>query len=383
MCKARLHTQGMLIVKRTNEHLHGPDIAAVSCLETKSGIKRKAHQTQDSTHHNLASVTQSAAIKLLKIDSLKRTIRQIINHAYPQPLTLADLVLPTEYQQTNKGDQFILYDSGQDDLNRFMIFGTHENVEMLKNSQIWLADGTFKSAPALFAQVYVIHSLRGRHLLPCLFVLLPNKTEAVYLKMWEKIQERHLIIDFEKAVINSFQHFWKSTNIKCCFFHLTQNIWRKLQAEGLQANYNNDEEFGLKIRCLPALAFVAPMDVKEYFEAAIEHLATISQALVLYFEHTYIGRTLPGGFHQEPMFPIEMWNQHQEVIQGIPRTNNSVEAWHRLQLVAITQISGVLLMHLNVNKGSFKLSKLNFLLEKQQLKDKETKPMKRDLKVLS
>ena len=65
---------------------------------------------------------------------------------------------------------------------------------MLTNSQIWLADGTFKSAPALFAQVYVIHSLRGEpnpfedgHLLPCLFPLLPNKTEAVYLRMWEKI----------------------------------------------------------------------------------------------------------------------------------------------------------------------------------------------------
>ena len=115
MCKARLHTQGMIIVKRTNEHLHGPDMVAVCCLETKSGIKRKAQQTQDSTHHivgeNLTTVTQNAAIKLPKIDSLKRTIRrqrQIINHAYPQPLTLADLVLPIEYQQTTKGDQFIL-----------------------------------------------------------------------------------------------------------------------------------------------------------------------------------------------------------------------------------------------------------------------------------
>ena len=182
---------------------------------------------------------------------------------------------------------------------------------MLRNSQIWLADGTFKSAPALFAQVYVIHSLRGGpnpledgHLLPCLFVLLPNKTEAVYLRMWEKIhdlcidsQPTHLIIDFEKAVINSFQHVWQSTNVKCCFFDLTQSIWRKVQAEGLQANYNNDEELALKIRYLPALAFVAPLDVREYFEAAIEHLpTTISQGLVLYFEHTYIGANTSGWF---------------------------------------------------------------------------------------
>ena len=91
--------------------------------------------------------------KLPKIDSLKRTIwrqRQIINHAYPQPLTLADLVLSLEYQQTTKSDQFKLYDSSQEHSNRFIIFGTHQNIDMLRNSQIWLADGTFKSAPALF-----------------------------------------------------------------------------------------------------------------------------------------------------------------------------------------------------------------------------------------
>ena len=90
-----------------------PDMVVVCCLETKSGIKRKAQQTQDSTHHivggNVATVTQNAAIKLPKIDSLKRIRRQrqIINHSYPQPLTLADLVLHIEHQQTAKGVQFI------------------------------------------------------------------------------------------------------------------------------------------------------------------------------------------------------------------------------------------------------------------------------------
>ena len=59
------------------------------------------------------------------------------------------------------------------------------NLEMLNTSQIWLSDGTFKTAPTLFAQVYCIHGLRGGpnlledgHLLPSLFVLLPNKMEA-------------------------------------------------------------------------------------------------------------------------------------------------------------------------------------------------------------
>ena len=83
--------------------------------------------------------------------------------------------------------------TGQEHSNRFIIFGTHQNIEMLRNSQIGLDEGTFKSVPAPFAQVHVIHSLRGGpilledgHLLPCLFVLLPNKTEAAYLRMWCK-----------------------------------------------------------------------------------------------------------------------------------------------------------------------------------------------------
>ena len=54
-----------------------------------------------------------------------------------------------------------------------------------------------------------------------------------------------------------------------------------------------------------------------------------AQGLVLYFERTYIGRTLPGGTFRDPLFPIEFWNHHLEVPQGFPKTTNYVEAWHR------------------------------------------------------
>ncbi|KAI6648033.1 hypothetical protein LOD99_8235 [Oopsacas minuta] len=61
-CKARVHTKGMEIMKRTNEHLHAPDVQATACCEIKAGIKRKARDTQDSSHHitgeKLKSITQ-------------------------------------------------------------------------------------------------------------------------------------------------------------------------------------------------------------------------------------------------------------------------------------------------------------------------------------
>ena len=76
-------------------------------------------------------------------------------------------------------------------------------------------------------------------------------------------QPQSMLLDFEKAAINSFQQFWPHTVVKCCFFHLTQNIWRKVQAVGLQANYINDEDVAIRIRQIPALAFVHPFDVYE------------------------------------------------------------------------------------------------------------------------
>ena len=195
-----------------------------------------------------------------------------------------------------------------------------------------------------FAQVYTIHALRGGpnplqdgHLLTCLFILLPNKTEATYTRMWERVRiicptasPTRMIMDFEKAAINAFQMEWPTTSVKGCYFHFTQNIWRKIQELGLQTDYMNDEQLALRLRMLPALAFAPPFEVQELFPQVIEQLdIPASLELALYFETTYIGRTVSGGTQLAPLFPIEMWNHHHAVPQGIPRTTNAVEAWHR------------------------------------------------------
>ena len=108
----------MEVVKRTNEHLHSPDEQAVICQETNIGIKRKARDSQDSSHQimgeSLLMVSEGTAAKLLKLDSLKRTIqRQRVQQlaAPVQPTSLEQLALPPEFQQTAKGEQFLLYES--------------------------------------------------------------------------------------------------------------------------------------------------------------------------------------------------------------------------------------------------------------------------------
>ena len=139
---------------------------------------------------------------------------------------------------------------------------------MLHHSKVWLADCTFKTAILLFTQSYVIHALRGGpdmmkygHLLPSVFVLLPNKSEATYRRMWQQVQlfcPSEMLMDFEKAAFRSFEHTWPDSVVKGCFFHLAQNLWRKVQAVGLQAQYSDDQELAIRIRMIASRPLQLP-----------------------------------------------------------------------------------------------------------------------------
>ena len=81
---------------------------------------------------------------------------------------------------------------------------------------------------------------------------------------------------------------------------------------------------------IAALAFADPFEVPSLFAEVASQLPTPqADQLIEHFERTYIGRTLPGGAYQQPLFPIGIWNYHFDAVLGIPRTTNAVEAWHR------------------------------------------------------
>ena len=82
---------------------------------------------------------------------------------------------------------------------------------------------------------------------------------------------------------------------KGCFFHFSQAIFRKIQSLGLQVRYKDDEDLAHKVRMLAALAFVPEPDVIIAFEAVSEDFPLDGQAVIDYFEDTYIGRLRPGG----------------------------------------------------------------------------------------
>lgn len=282
----------------------------------KKTCRGRLHTTSAST-----SVSVAASGQLPHISILKRTIRRIKNRetgAPSNPKSLNDLQIPELYQLTTDGKPFLLHDSGPGN-KRILIFSTQQNLDLMSNCEHWFADGTFSTCPTLFTQIYTIHGVQYNNVLPSLLVLLPDKTENTYDRLFEGLKNlknglrpKTIMIDFEKGVINAISKQFSDTEISGCFFNFSQAIWRHVQSCGLQAKYSEDSEFALQVRMLAALSFVPIHDGVKSFEELLDF--DYYQAnqdlipLINYFEDVWIGRIDRRNRRRRPLYPITLWN---------------------------------------------------------------------------
>lgn len=85
----------------------------------------------------------------------------------PNPKSL-DFEVPEFYSTTHSGDEFLIYDSTHKKIGgRLMIFSTQKLIKMLCSCEVIFIDGTFKTRPMMFSQVYVI---MGFHLAEGIYI---------------------------------------------------------------------------------------------------------------------------------------------------------------------------------------------------------------------
>jgi len=70
-------------------------------------------------------------------------------------------------------------------------------------------------------------------------------------------------------------------------------------------------------------------NVEELQETAIALDTSGWMEVYDYFEDTYIGRSGRRGQRRSPYLSKSMWNVKKRTLEGIPRTNNRLEGWHR------------------------------------------------------
>lgn len=233
--------------------------------------------------------------------------------------------------------------------NGILIFTTTENIRHLSRAKYWIMDGTFKTAPIIFKQLYTIHAPVGgtnQKIVPLLYALMTAKSEELYKRLFQELNEManredielkpdFVITDFEMAAINAVKFEFPGVQNKGCFFHLGQSVYRKIQNLQLASRYGTDEDFSIKIRQIPALAFLSPLEIPEAFDNLKPQLPEEAADLIKWFEDNYVhGRVrkrLRNGntTRWPPLFPPDLWSVFENEELGFPRTQNKVEAWHR------------------------------------------------------
>lgn len=76
---------------------------------------------------------------------------------------------------------------------------------------------------------------------------------------------------------------------------------------------------------ISALAFCPSETV---IEAVSDIMPENAICITDYFEDNYIGRQHRRS-RRDPLFKIDMWNMYTRVKNGIPKTNNGIEGWHK------------------------------------------------------
>ncbi len=73
-----------------------------------------------------------------------------------------------------------------------------------------------------------------------------------------------------------------------------------------------------------------------------------------YMQTTWISQII-GARHRNPMYLIAMWNSHQLTVEYLSRTNNNVEAWHRVfqESIGLNHSQVYKLISAMINEQSF------------------------------
>ena len=335
-CKAMLVTQGERIVSGPSEHSHSGDPVQVAVVRARTTIVNRAEGGLETPRlilgEQLTVMSDDALARMPRKSSLERQVRrkrQKMDNVHPVPHD-RNFELPQEYQD------LVLADTGPNDENRIIVLGSQELVGYLRG-EVWAADGTFSTTPAIFFQLYTIHAKVGDQYPPCVYFLLPNKTADTYRRMLQIMHDIipeadpvKILLDFERGAMNAFSERFPNAIVSGCFFHLSQSVIRKVSELGLKTTYETDEEFSMLVRSLPALAFVPEEEVEERFEevaAAFPDEPAVNN-LISYFESTYVRGPRLAGRYRDPTFPPGVWSHFADAVLLEPKTTNACEGFH-------------------------------------------------------
>lgn len=130
-------------------------------------------------------------------------------------------------------------------------------------------------------------------------------------------------MDCENRTVASYVQFFEELKkIYCCFFHLTQSVYKKMCGLKLRSKYGEHPDFSTNVRMLSALAFVPVELVPEFYNDLVKHKSFSREAkeIAEYFFKTYVS--------ENTLFMPQLCNMYAHTLDGQDRTNKCLEGWH-------------------------------------------------------
>ncbi|CAF3481758.1 unnamed protein product [Rotaria sp. Silwood2] len=138
-------------------------------------------------------------------------------------------------------------------------------------------DGTFRTSPPNFSQVFIIQAIHHGTYVPVVYALLANRKAVTYVHLFnvlfaepnkcnKKIDPLLIMTDFDPGIAKAIiLEFTEKTVRKGCFFHFSQAIYGHVKSGGLSAVYLDNLMIHSVIRKTMKLALVPEQHLPSLF----------------------------------------------------------------------------------------------------------------------
>lgn len=245
-------------------------------------------------------------------------------------------------------NNFLLCDDDMEE--KILIFCSPTARKFIQNgdSDFYLGDGTFNTAPPPFYQLYTLHLDLGsndktNNVVPVIYGLLPNKSQRTYVRFFELLTTRLNIhmktfkCDFELAVINAVQQVYPEVQVKGCFFHYQKAITKKAEQLGVL----DLKECKKVIRLIRNLPLLPENHIKNCWLTILNNAPDFEQFRMFknYFEKQWLSKI-------STVLLSCSDDKH--------RTTNLLEGWHRRVAVKIPKNPNFCQFLYNIRKESIR-----------------------------
>uniref|UniRef100_A0A0N5C3Z4 MULE domain-containing protein n=1 Tax=Strongyloides papillosus TaxID=174720 RepID=A0A0N5C3Z4_STREA len=314
-CKSRIITDRKMLIKIFYSHDHSVDISEKKLNDFKNIIKQIVNDDPYISSNNIydkavrivscGSDVNNNNTLILAFSSVKSSIYRYKHQYYAVGgLTMEHILSNSRYNTTLSGRNFFLCKTGVNE-GEIYVFGNVEFIRrfFMSNNQGLLVDGTFKSCPEGSYQIYTICGHFLSQTFPLIFGFLPNKNEQTYDTFFNFIKNSMsennvnfnppiIQADFEKAAIDALKKNFPVSDVKGCFFHFSQSLWRKIQIMGLVDHYSivDENNFQKSVRYTVALALIPYDKINEGWEVTLSMISSEDDIVADFFQYVY--RTL-------------------------------------------------------------------------------------------